>query len=314
MANIPIFTLNDGSKLPAVGMGSWMGEPGGDTRVTEMCRKALKNGYRHFDTAAGYENEKFVGDAIRASGIPRNEIFVTTKLGDHIHVQQAFEESLKLLGLEYIDLYLMHWPQYTDSAGYTPGPDEQNPTFVETYKEMEKLLATGKVKSIGVSNFSIKTLTTLLGSCTVVPAVNQVELHPYLPQDDLKAFCDSKGIHLTAYSPFGQGNIALFTENPIIKPIAARLKITAAQAVLGWAVQRGTSVVPKSENEGRMVVNITLPTLSAKDMAQIDSIHTHPGMHKSLLEYHSDDGTVFGWKYEWLGWNMTKGGVVPEGN
>ncbi|KZP11457.1 aado/keto reductase [Athelia psychrophila] len=314
MANIPTFTLNDGSKLPAVGMGCWMGEPGGGKRVTEMCRKALKNGYRHFDTAAGYENEKFVGDAIRASGIPRNEIFLTTKLHDHIHVQQAFEDSLRLLDLEYIDLYLMHWPQYTDSAGckFTPGPDEQNPTFVETYMEMEKLLATGKVKSIGVSNFSIKTLTTLLASCTVVPAVNQVELHPCLPQDDLKAFCDSKGIHLTAYSPFG--NIALFAENPIIKSIAARLDITPAQAVLAWAVQRGTSVVPKSENEGRMVANITLPTLSAGDISQINSMHTHPGMHKSLLEYHNDDGTVFGWSYEWLGWNLTKGGVVPEGH
>ncbi|KZP11453.1 aado/keto reductase [Athelia psychrophila] len=312
MASIPFFTLNDGLKMPSVGMGCWMGTPGGEERVTEMCSIALKNGYRHFDTAAGYKNEKFVGDAIRASGIPRNEIFLTSKLNDHIHVQQAFEDSLRLLDLEYIDLYLMHWPQYTDSAGckFTPGPDEQNPTFVETYKEMEKLLATGKVKSIGVSNFSIKTLTTLLASCTVVPAVNQVELHPCLPQDDLKAFCDSKGIHLTAYSPIGRGNVAVFTENSIIKSISERRGSTPTQVVLSWGVQRGTSVVPKSENEGRMVANINLPALSAEDMTEINNLRTHPDMHRSLLQYHSEDETVFGWKYEYLGWNMTKGGVV----
>ncbi|KAG8952561.1 hypothetical protein FRC00_006702, partial [Tulasnella sp. 408] len=152
----------------------WMGNPGAAEACEKMVKTAIGLGYRHLDTAAGYRNEESVGKAIRESGAPRSEFFVTTKLwnGDHGRVAGAFEESLARLGLEYIDLYLMHWPQAQTADGRTLQPDE-SPTYVETWKVMEELLETGKVKSLGVSNFSVKTLEVLLDQATIVPAVNQ---------------------------------------------------------------------------------------------------------------------------------------------
>ncbi|TFK75467.1 aado/keto reductase [Pluteus cervinus] len=304
------FQLNNGTKIPAVGMGCWMGGPGGGQRVYDMCEKALKNQYRHFDTASAYANEVEVGQAIRASGIPRNEIYITTKLGngDHHRVREAFEESLKRLDCEYVDLYMLHWPQGTVD-GKTLSPDE-HPTFVETYKEMEKLFETGKVKSLGVSNLSIKTLAQLLSECSVVPVTNQVEIHPCLPWHELKEFCQSKGIILTAYSPLGRG--PTFFEHPKILDIAKRSKISPAQVLLSWGVQRGTIVVPKSEDDGRMKDNINLVTLPESDVESLDNLHAEPGMHRSLLKYHNSEGTVFRWPYEALGWNMIAGGIVPQ--
>lgn len=207
----------------------------------------------------------------------------------------------------------MHWPQATkigsNGETITLRPDE-HPTIIDTWKDMEKLLATGKVKTIGVSNFSIKTLEQLLPQCTVIPATNQVECHPCLPQGDLKKYCDEKNIPLTAYSPLGQGPFLL--NDTTIRAIAEELHVTAAQVLLSWAVQRGTVVIPKSENEERMTANIQLVELSDAQIDRINSIHLQPGMHKSLLGYHQPDGTVFGWSYEELGWNMVQGGVVPE--
>ncbi|KAF7362165.1 Aldo-keto reductase [Mycena venus] len=320
-AEIPSFKLNDGSTIPSVGLGCYMG--GGaftEKQVYDMCQKAIKAGYRHFDTATGYGNEQQVGDAIRASGLPRSEFYITTKLanGDHHRVREAFEESFKRLNVEYIDLYLLHWPQASmgdvdfsqiNAPNMALRPDE-HPTFVETWMEIEKLLETGKVKSIGVSNFSIKTLEELLSQCSVVPATNQVELHPCLPQDDLKAYCEAKGILMTAYSPLGRSK-TFFAEQSLIRDLAVKYKATPAQIILSWGVQRGTVVVPKSENESRMLANITLMKLSEEDMHEIGRLHSQPGMHRSLVEFHADDGSVYGWRYEWLGWNMTKGGIVP---
>ncbi|KAK0241564.1 Aldo/keto reductase [Armillaria nabsnona] len=312
--SIPSVDFNDGTKIPTIGMGCWMGTLGGGERVYEMCKKALKAGYRHFDTAAGYHNEAEVGKAIRDSGIPRNEIYITTKLPQSMHgnVQESLEKSLRDLDCEYVDLYLMHWPQATktgpDGETFTFRPDE-HPTIVDTWKDMEKLLASGKVKTIGVSNFSIKTLEQLLPQCTVIPATNQVECHPCLPQEGLKKYCDEKKIPLTAYSPLGQGPFLL--NDSTIKAIAEELHVTAAQVLISWAAQRGTIVIPKSENEERMAANIQLVKLSDAQVGQINGIHLQPGMHKSLLGYHQPDGTVFGWSYEELGWNMVKGGVVP---
>ncbi|KAJ6497754.1 aldo/keto reductase [Mycena sanguinolenta] len=317
MADIPSFTLNDGTKIPSVGMGCWMGVPGGGERAYDMCLTALKCGYRHFDTASGYANEEYVGRAIRDSGIPREEIYLTTKLGNvaHHRVQQAFEESLQKLGVSYIDLYLLHWPQVCVrkqiivATGKVLSPEE-HPTFIETWKEMEKLLETGKVKSIGVSNFSIKTLEQLLPHCSIVPATNQVELHPCLPQTELKTFCEDRGILLTAYSPLGRSTT--FMENMTIKDVAERNNVSPAQVVISWAVQWGTIAIPKSEDKGRMLANITLIPLSEADMAIIDKLHQMPSMHKSLLVFDNKaDGTVFGWTYEQLGWKMVVGGGVP---
>jgi len=318
---IPSFKLNDGTFMPSVGMGCFMGRGVvGGQRVYDMCAKALKNGYRHFDTAAGYGNEKQVGEAIRDSGVPRSEIYLTTKLanGDHHRVREAFEESLTALDCEYVDLYLLHWPQASRgsasqgnaAATETLRPD-QSPTFVETWKEIEKLMDTGKVRSIGVSNFSIKTLEQLLPHCSIIPVTNQVELHPCLPQEDLKTYCEAKGILLSAYSPLGRSK-TFFLEEPTIKGIADELNVSPMQVILTWGVQRGTAVLPKSEDEGRMLANITLVTLTPEDMDIINKIHLQPGMHKSLLAYHSEDGSVFGWSYEDLGWNMVYPGVVPN--
>ncbi|KAF9075630.1 aldo/keto reductase [Rhodocollybia butyracea] len=320
-ANIPSFTLNNGIKIPSVGMGCWMGTPGENERVYHMCLNALKAGYRHFDTAAGYGNEKQVGKAIRESTIPRNEIFLTTKLANpyHSRVKEAFEESLKTLDCEYIDLYLMHWPQAgRPEAEQSWGNDvfrpDESPTFVETWKDMEKLLEGGKVKSIGVSNFSIKNLEILLPHCTVVPATNQVEMHPCLPQNDLKAYCASKGILLTAYSPLGQparpNQPISLVNNNAIKSIANKLNVDLAQVLLSWGIQRKTVVIPKTENETRMKTNITLIKLSTEDMKAIDELHTQPNMHRTLAHSaRGASGMIFGWTFEELGWNMVDGVV-----
>ncbi|EIN03934.1 Aldo/keto reductase [Punctularia strigosozonata HHB-11173 SS5] len=313
-ADIPHFTLNDGTRIPSVGMGCWMGIPGGGESAEIMCKKAIKYGYRHFDTAFGYFNEEHVGKAIRESGIPRSEFYITTKLtnSDHHRVREGFETSLKNLDCDYIDLYLMHWPQATTEKG--PIRPDESPTIIDTWRNMEKLLETGKVKTIGVSNFSIKTLEQLRLHWSVVPAVNQVEMHPCLPCEDLKAYCDEKGILLVAYSPLGRPlpgqSQTVFATEPTITRIAEKLEVTWAQVVLSWGVQRGTSVIPKSENDDRMKANLRLIKLSVDDMSALNNIHKSPGMHKSLLAYHRPDGTVLGWTYEELGWNLKPGGIV----
>ncbi|THU76027.1 Aldo/keto reductase [Dendrothele bispora CBS 962.96] len=322
---IPYLPLNDGFSIPAVGLGCWMGSPGEDSRVYDMILKALKAGYRHFDTVSG--NEKQVGQAIRDSGVPRNEIYLTTKLSsdEHDQVSRAFERSMSNLDCEYIDLYLMHWPM-----AYAPGqvglwsqealPEDAWPTINDTWREMEKLVETGRVKSIGVSNFSIQNLEKLVISSSITPAIDQVECHPCLPETDLLQYCESKGIQMVAWSPLGQPSpsqpISLVS-HPIIKRIASELQVSTGQALLSWSVQRGVGVIPKTENESRMRDNISLIRLPENLMEEIDGIHNEEGMHRSLSYVHkmSDDpeGRVFGWSYKQLGWNMTKGGVVRKG-
>lgn len=299
-----------------------MGSPGGGERVKEMCRKALAMGYRHFDTANGYANEEKVGEAIAESEVPRGQLYVTTKLGngDHHRVREAFEESLTKLNCGYVDMYLMHWPHAVIN-GKTLAPEE-SPTIIDTWVEMEKLLETGKVKSIGVSNFSIKILSQLLDDprTKVVPATNQVEMHPCLPQTNLKQFCESKGILLTAYSPLGrppapstqaEQKIPLLLNTDAVTSIAQKHNSTPAQVLLAWGVQRGTVVIPKSEDEARMKANLTLIGLDQTDVKALEVLHMNDGMHRSLLAYHSvDPGKVFGWSYAQLGWNMKEGGIV----
>lgn len=296
-----------------------------------MCKKALEIGYRHFDTACGYANEKAVGEAIRESGIPREEIFVTTKLwsADHHRVEEAFETSLKELDIGYIDLYLMHWPQaIIDNKVLPPG---ESPTFTETYLSMQRLLSTHptQIRSIGISNFSISTLSTLLASpdLTVLPAVNQIEMHPHLPQSDLKAFCDSKGIKLVAYSPLGAPPAAdeedrakraklgipslVAGGNARVKSVAEKYGVSEGTVVLSWGVKRGTAVIPKSANPKRMRDNFNLIDLSDEDIHVLDGIHQEEDQHMSLLTFYAEaPGSVFGWTYEQLGWGRDERGHV----
>ncbi|KZV64310.1 Aldo/keto reductase [Peniophora sp. CONT] len=307
MVEVPQVTRNTGATIPLVGLGCWMGVPGGDQRVYLMCMKAIAAGYRHIDTAAGYANEEHVGQAIR------DEFFVTTKLANTAHheVSEALDISLSKLGLDYVDLYLIHWPQASvDSKAL--GPDD-HPTINDTWADMEKVHADGRAKAIGVSNFSIKTLETLSETWKVVPAVNQVEMHPYLPWDDLKGYCDGKGIHLTAYSPIGRPSSGSkappLLRNDLVVKLAEKYSATPSQIVLSWGVQRGTSVIPKSENEERLRQNISLVLLDDADIKAINELHTQLGLHRSLLTYHKEGG-LFGWTYEQLGWPFNGEGVV----
>ncbi|KAJ8489608.1 hypothetical protein ONZ51_g2793 [Trametes cubensis] len=306
----------------------WMGTPGEGEHVTAMVARALELGYRHIDTAANYGELFIEGN----SGSPRSEVFVTTKLDqrDHGRVEEALDASLSKLGVEYVDLYLMHWPMACDESGKTLQPDE-SPTFVETWKAMEELFKTGgfpfsfhpicaraegalallgKAKAIGVSNFSIKTLTELLEHANVVPAVNQVELHPCLPQHDLLEFCTKRDILLTAYTPLGK---AKFVNDPVIQEIveAHGPRATGAQVLLSWGVQRGTAVIPKTLHPERLKENLDLKHLSAAEMDALDDFHKRPGMHRSMCGFHSPElgGSCFGWTYTQLGWELTLGGV-----
>ncbi|KAI9002969.1 Aldo/keto reductase [Hyaloraphidium curvatum] len=275
------FTLNTGARIPSVGLGTWQSAPG---EVAAAVEAAIRCGYRHVDCAFAYRNESEVGRGIKASGIKRDELFVTTKLWCtwHTRVEACLDASLAALGLDHVDLYLMHWPVPLNPNGSDPyfpmRPDGSRDRledwdFVKTWKSMEKLLATGKVKAIGVSNFSTVSLDVLLKEATVVPAVNQVELHPYLPQEKLKAYCDAKGIHLSAYSPLGSTNSPL-QNDPVIKGVAEKLGRTVPQVLLSWGVQKGWSVLPKSVTPSRIEANFDIAVLPEEDFEAISAIKT----------------------------------------
>jgi len=252
--------LDNGVSIPQVGFGVFQIP---DARTQEAVEAALEAGYRHIDTAAAYYNEAGVGAAVRASGLPREEVFVTTKLrnGDQGHdsALRAFEDSRRALGLDYVDLYLIHWP--------VPSQDR----YVETWRAFEKLLADGVVRAIGVSNFLPEHLDRLLAETDVVPAVNQIELHPTFQQRPTQEASRKAGIAVEAYSPLGQG---ADLDDPVVTAIADRLGVTPAQVVLRWHVQQGTIVIPKSVNPQRMRENIDLFgfELTDEDMAAISGL------------------------------------------
>jgi len=303
---IPLIKLNNGVEIPAIGLGTWSGVTVEEQRsALPWYLTALEVGYRHFDTAYGYGTESVVGDAIRKSGIPRSEIFVTTKLPNHHHhcVEKSLDESLARAGLDYYDLYLIHWPQ-----SYPPKENEsdclrpdgtwetaEHPTVNETWEQMEELLKTKKVRAIGISNFSIKTLTQLLKTARIIPAVNQVEMHPHLNQKALKEFCGSKGIILTAYSPTGYAPVR---EDPLVNKIAQKHNVMPTQVTLAWHIQRGTVAIPKSTKVENQKANLNLPTLTAEEMEELSNIDK--GIH--LCYYGPVKGHVWGWNYEQMGW------------
>jgi 2,5-diketo-D-gluconate reductase A len=254
--------LLPGTAIPQIGFGVFLVDPEDTQRVVE---DALAVGYRHIDTATGYNNEKEVGAALRASGIPREEIFVTTKLRNDHHkagdVEGAFERSLEALGLDALDLYLIHWPM------------PANDRYVDTWKTFETFHADGRAKAIGVSNFQIPHLERLLAETEIVPAVNQVELHPIFQQRELRAFQDDHGIKTESWGPLGQGKYDLFGMDPV-QAAAAAHDATPAQVVLRWHLQTGNIVIPKSNRRERMVENLDVFSfeLSDDEMRAIDDL------------------------------------------
>jgi len=266
------FTLNTGDKIPAVGLGTWQSKP---NEVRGAVKTALQAGYRHIDTALAYGNEDEVGQGIKDSGVPREEIWLTTKLDNtwHHRVEDGITSSLKSLGVDYVDLYLMHWPSSTDPDDKSKHLKDWN--FVKTWEEMQKLPASGRVKNIGVSNFAIKNLEILLNdpSCKIVPAVNQIELHPNNPSPKLLDYCKEKGIHATAYSCLGSTDSPLYKDQTLLKLAEAKGK-TPQQCLLMWGIQRGTSVIPKSVTASRIEKNFELDgwELTSDEMDQLNNL------------------------------------------
>jgi len=256
----PTLTLNDGTSIPVVGLGVWQ-TPAEDTE--RAVSAALHAGYRHIDTAAAYQNEAEVGRAIAASGIPREDVYIVTKLWNseqgYERALAAFDASVERLGLDYLDLYLIHWP--------TPA---QN-LFIDTFKAFAHLRDQGRIRAIGVSNFEPEHLKLLIDATGIVPAVNQIELHPRLPQAELRETHARYGIATEAWSPLGQGSMLA---DPIITAIAERHGKTPAQVLIRWHIQLGNIVIPKSVNPDRIASNFNVFDfeLSEADIASIATL------------------------------------------
>lgn len=256
----PALTLNNGVEIPQLGFGVFQ-IPTDDT--VSAVSKAFEVGYRHIDTAAMYGNESEVGQAVRDSGLAREDVFITTKLDNDSHgydeARAAFDASIGALGLDYVDLYLIHWPQ------------PANDRYIDTWRAFEQIYADGRAKSIGVSNFQPNHLRRLIAETTVVPAVNQVEVHPTFTQPELRAVHADLGIVTEAWSPLGQ---AADLDNATVTRIAGSLDKTPAQVVLRWHLQRGDVVFPKSATPERIEANFGVFDfdLSGSDLADIDAL------------------------------------------
>jgi len=258
--SVPAVTLHDGVEIPQLGFGVFQVPP---EKTQETVEEALEIGYRHIDTAAAYRNERGVGAAIAASGIPREEIFVTTKLWNSQQGYEptlgAFEKSLDRLDLDRIDLYLIHWPVPTEGRAF------------ETWRAFERIHEEGRSRTIGVSNFRIEDLEQLEREAGVLPTVNQIELHPHLPQAELRAWHAAHGIATESWSPLAQGDLLV---NETIASVAARHDRTPAQAILRWHLQLGNVVIPKSVTPARMRENFDLFgfELNDEDMTEIAAL------------------------------------------
>lgn len=261
MSNVPGIELNSGATIPQLGFGVFQIE---QSQTAETVAKALEIGYRHIDTAQMYGNEAEVGEAIRGSGIGRDELFVTTKCNNSNHgrldSQKALDESLSKLGLDYVDLYLIHWP--------LPGKD----LYVDTWRGFEEAVKDGKTKSIGVSNFQDHHLERLFAETETVPAVNQIELHPHMQQLAMRSFDERHGIATEAWSPIGQGKGVIDEET--IVGIAQKHDKTGAQVTLRWHIQLGNIVFPKSVTPERIQENFEIFDfeLSDEEMAAIGEL------------------------------------------
>jgi len=260
---VPEIMLNNGQAIPQFGFGVFLVEPG---ETVAAVAAALEAGYRHIDTAEGYGNEKEVGDAIRKSGLDRADVFVTSKLANGAHrpddARRAFDASLQALGFDYLDLFLIHWPLPTRYDG----------DFVSTWRTLQEFYRDGRARSIGVSNFQAHHLRRLHTETEVMPAVNQIELHPYLTQDDLRRFCAEHQIAVEGWSPLGRGRVLA---DPEIVSIASRVGKTPAQVVLRWHIERGDIVFPKSVTPARIRENFAIFDfeLSGEDVEAISALN-----------------------------------------
>ncbi|KAI7869910.1 NADP-dependent oxidoreductase domain-containing protein [Spinellus fusiger] len=283
--NIPIKKLNNGTDFPLIGFGTF-GGPDAPEAVYHATKSALEMGYRHIDTAYFYETEESIGKAIRESKVPREEIQLTTKLWQTFHkpehVRPACERSIKELGLDYLDQYLMHWPMAWEFGGYDHDKiyikDEDNDIkcidvpVIDTWRAMEQLVKDGLVRTIGVSNFSIPMLEDLLSQCEIPPAINQVEIHPFMPQEELLAYCNSKNITLTAYSPLGNPGFRIgynslsILEEPTVLEMAKKYNKSPVQVLLNWGLNRGYAVIPKSVKPDRIKANLEHFKMDAEDI------------------------------------------------
>jgi 2,5-diketo-D-gluconate reductase A len=259
---VPSVTLNNGVEIPQLGLGVFQVDPAATKRIT---LDALEVGYRHIDTAEMYRNEAQVGQAVRESSIDRSDIFVTSKLNNPFHhpdqVRHALQGTLEALDIGYVDLFLIHWPLPSSDIDY-----------LDTWKAMEGVLDGGLVRAVGVSNFQVAHLQRLLDGSSIVPAVNQIELHPYLTQNELRDFDHAHGIATEAWSPIARGKVL---GDPVVTAIAAALGRTPAQVVLRWQLQRGEIIFPKSNSRSRIEENFALFDfeLSDEQMAAVTALN-----------------------------------------
>ena len=309
------FNLHNGDTIPAIGLGTWKMEDGS---ATDAVATALEVGYRHIDCAAIYQNEEDVGKAFTqafSGSLSRDDVFITSKLWNDSHkpehVRPALERSLQLLGLEQLDLYLIHWPVAIRHGIWFPEggedfvPIDQVPV-IETWQAMEECHKAGLVKHLGVSNFSIRRLEDLVENGSVPVSANQVECHPFLPQLELKEFCDKNGIQMVAYSPLGSGDRPermrgeadpVLFEQDLIGQIAEKHSLSKGQILLSWAATRGTVAIPKSTNRQRLTDNLAAGDfeLPSEDLQAIDDIGVaHRYVHAKFFElagspYKADD-------------------------
>ncbi|KAK5650293.1 hypothetical protein RI129_001322 [Pyrocoelia pectoralis] len=290
---VPKVKLNNGQEIPAIGLGTWKSTP---EKVTQAVKDAIDIGYRHIDCAFAYGNEEQVGAAIAAKisdgTVKRNDLFITSKLWNTFHrpgiVESAIRNTLKSLDLDYLDLYLIHWPMgYKEGNDLAPvGPDgnieASDYDYVDTWTAMEEIQKKGLAKSIGISNFNSRQIERLLEKAKIVPAVNQVECHPFLNQRPLIEYCNLKGIKITAYSPLGSpGRSGIKSEDPVLltdprlEAIAKKYNKSPAQIAIKYQIQKGNIVIPKSTTKSRIQENFNVFDfdISVEDISVIDTFN-----------------------------------------